>query len=122
LTTDRPEPVSDPHEVYITPSIVATGLPAFPSIFGKELTMALPISKNQAVLRLIGAWCARVIEDESYAARIGLRDMLAPDIIGAVAREGLLADYDDLGERLDKFEQELVRAWQRPRSLTERAQ
>jgi hypothetical protein len=60
----------------------------------------MPITRTQAIVRLIGAWCDNVITDEDYGARVTLGDILQPDVIDAVMRDNLLAEYD-LDQRLD---------------------
>jgi hypothetical protein len=83
----------------------------------------MPITRQQAIIRLIGAWCERVIEDESYELRITLADALSLDAIEAVVQGDLLAEFDPevriatlaQNDREIRRQQELVRQWLAPR-------
>jgi alkylhydroperoxidase family enzyme len=54
----------------------------------------MPTTRQAAIVRLIGHWCARVIEDDSYALRVTLADVLTAEAIEAVRRGNLLAEFD----------------------------
>jgi hypothetical protein len=83
----------------------------------------MPVTRQQAIIRLIGAWCERVIEDESYGLRVTLADALSLDAIEAVVQGDLLAEFDPevrivtlaQNDREIRRQQELVRQWLAPR-------
>src|ERR1700749_1366216 len=54
----------------------------------------MPISRMTAVLRLMAMWTERVIDDETYANAVRLKDAISPANIEAVAELGLVEEYD----------------------------
>jgi hypothetical protein len=82
----------------------------------------MSISRQRAIVRLLNMWCSRVIEDADYALRVTTADVLDPDVVERVMRNGLLVEFDlDLRglaqiDRERRREQELIRAWTAPRT------
>jgi hypothetical protein len=54
----------------------------------------MPTTRQAAIVRLIGHWCARVIDDADYALRVTLADVLTHEAIEAVRRGNLLREFD----------------------------
>jgi hypothetical protein len=52
------------------------------------------ITHQQAIVRLIGSWCSKVLDDPDYGLRVTLADVLTHEAIEAVRRDNLLADHD----------------------------
>lgn len=82
----------------------------------------MPITRTQAMLRLVALWNCRCIDDPAYALRVKLADVLLPDVADAVIAGDLFAEFD-LEERVGNLtqidrerqrNQDLIRAWLAP--------
>jgi hypothetical protein len=52
------------------------------------------ITRQAAIVRLIGSWCSKLLDDPDYGLRVTLADVLTHEAIEAVRRDNLLADHD----------------------------
>ena len=69
----------------------------------------MPCPRQTAVLRLITLWATRSAEDDAFAYRIGLGDVLQDDVIDIVAAGDLFADLDAPAEQPAPYDRETQR-------------
>ena len=83
--------------------------------------LAMPCSRQQAVIRLITLWAIRSEADDAFSYRVGLGDILADNVVDLVAAGDLFADLDAPAEQPAPFDREterrhqLLEAWIAPR-------
>ena len=81
----------------------------------------MPCPRQTAVLRLITLWATRSADDDAFADRVGLGDILQDNVIDIVAAGDLFADLDAPTEQPAPYDREtqrrhvLLEAWIAPR-------
>ena len=77
----------------------------------------MPISRTQAVYRLLSLWNARCIEDPTYVFRVKLADVVTPGIIDIVIAGDMFGEFEPVENRLraaiqDFYrDQNMLKAW-----------